>query len=210
MAGFSALSAGLALMAYCVLWIGIGWEGGGNGALMAAVTAAFFAAQDDPAPRMLSFLTWAVVASVVAGICLFGIFPAIHDLPMPMPMPMLLPIGALLHRPKTTRIALALMVHLTARLSLQNTYNPDIQSFVNAAVAMVLCIGFTVVLRRLFHKETAQTARANASPPALIHRRFVVQPIAALVGQKDHVHHQRHRNHRRGVNHELAHMAGLQ
>lgn len=142
MAAFSALSAGFALMAYCVLWIGIGWEGGGNGAMMAAVTAAFFAAQDDPAPSMLSFLTWAVVASVVAGIYLFGIFPAIHDFPMLVLVlaAVFLPIGALLHRPKTMLIALPLVVNLTALLSLQNTYNANIQSFVNAAVAMVLGI----------------------------------------------------------------------
>ncbi|NEL27649.1 MAG: FUSC family protein, partial [Xanthomonas perforans] len=102
------------------LWIGIGWEGGGNGAMMAAVTAAFFAAQDDPAPSMLSFLTWAVVASVVAGIYLFGIFPAIHDFPMLVLVlaAVFLPIGALLHRPKTMLIALPLVVNLTALLSL--------------------------------------------------------------------------------------------
>lgn len=142
MAAFSALSAGFALMAYCVLWIGIGWEGGGNGAMMAAVTAAFFAAQDDPAPSMLTFLTWAVVASVVAGIYLFGIFPAIHDFPMLVLVlaAVFLPIGALLHRPKSMLIALPLVVNLTALLSLQNTYNANIQSFVNAAVAMVLGI----------------------------------------------------------------------
>ncbi|REM96329.1 FUSC family protein, partial [Mycobacterium tuberculosis] len=79
MALFSAASAGVALMTYCVLWIGLGWEGGGNGAMMAAVAAAFFAAQDDPAPSMLSFLLWAIVASLVAGVYLFGIFPAVHD-----------------------------------------------------------------------------------------------------------------------------------
>ena len=152
MAAFSALSAGFALMAYCVLWIGIDWEGGGNGAMMAAVTAAFFAAQDDPAPSMVSFLTWAVVASVVAGIYLFGIFPAIHDFPMLVLVlaAVFLPLGALLHRPKTMLIALPLVVNLTALLSLQNTYNANIQSFVNAAVAMVLGIGFAVVLTRLF------------------------------------------------------------
>ncbi|NIK44274.1 FUSC family protein [Xanthomonas arboricola] len=158
MAAFSALSAGFALMAYCVLWIGIGWEGGGNGAMMAAVTAAFFAAQDDPAPSMLSFLTWAVVASVVAGIYLFGIFPAIHDFPMLVLVlaAVFLPIGALLHRPKTMLIALPLVVNLTALLSLQNTYNANIQSFVNAAVAMVLGIGFAVVLTRLFRSVGAE------------------------------------------------------
>ncbi|WDI93792.1 FUSC family protein [Xanthomonas campestris] len=158
MAAFSALSAGFALMAYCVLWIGIGWEGGGNGAMMAAVTAAFFAAQDDPAPSMVSFLTWAVVASVVAGIYLFGIFPAIHDFPMLVLVlaAVFLPLGALLHRPKTMLIALPLVVNLTALLSLQNTYNANIQSFVNAAVAMVLGIGFAVVLTRLFRSVGAE------------------------------------------------------
>lgn len=158
MAGFSALSAGIALMAYCVLWIGIGWEGGGNGAMMAAVTAAFFAAQDDPAPSMLSFLTWAVVASLVAGIYLFGIFPAIHDFPMLVLVlaAVFLPLGALLHRPRTMLIALPLVVNLTALLSLQNTYNANIQSFVNAAVAMVLGIGFAVVLTRLFRSVSAE------------------------------------------------------
>ncbi|MBB5765993.1 FUSC family protein [Xanthomonas euroxanthea] len=158
MVAFSALSAGVALMAYCVLWIGIGWEGGGNGAMMAAVTAAFFAAQDDPAPSMLSFLAWAVVASVVAGIYLFGIFPAIHDFPMLVLVlaAVFLPIGALLHRPKTMLIALPLVVNLTALLSLQNTYNANIQSFVNAAVAMVLGIGFAVVLTRLFRSVGAE------------------------------------------------------
>ncbi|EFF44204.1 conserved hypothetical protein [Xanthomonas citri pv. aurantifolii str. ICPB 11122] len=158
MAAFSALSAGFALMAYCVLWIGIGWEGGGNGAMMAAVTAAFFAAQDDPAPSMLSFLTWAVVASVVAGIYQFGIFPAIHDFPMLVLVLAagFLPLGALLHRPKSMLIALPLVVNLTALLSLQNSYSANLQSFVNAAVAMVLGIGFAVVLTRLFRSVGAE------------------------------------------------------
>ncbi|APO95748.1 FUSC family protein [Xanthomonas vesicatoria] len=158
MAAFSALSAGFALLAYCVLWIGIGWEGGGNGAMMAAVTAAFFAAQDDPAPSMVSFLTWAVVASVVAGIYLFGIFPAIHDFPMLVLVlaAVFLPLGALLHRPKSMLIALPLVVNLTALLSLQNTYNANIQSFVNAAVAMVLGIGFAVVLTKVFRSVGAE------------------------------------------------------
>ncbi|MBV6843259.1 FUSC family protein [Xanthomonas euvesicatoria] len=158
MAAFSALSAGFALMAYCVLWIGIGWEGGGNGAMMAAVTAAFFAAQDDPAPSMLSFLTWAVVASVVAGIYQFGIFPAIHDFPMLVVVlaAVFLPLGALLHRPRSMLIALPLVVNLTALLSLQNTYSANLQSFVNAAVAMVLGIGFAVVLTRLFRSVGAE------------------------------------------------------
>lgn len=53
-------------------------------------------------------------------------------------------------------IALPLVVNLTALLSLQNTYSANLQSFVNAAVAMVLGIGFAVVLTRLFRSVGAE------------------------------------------------------
>jgi len=162
MALFSAASAGVALMSYCVLWIGLGWEGGGNGAMMAAVAAAFFAAQDDPAPSMMSFLVWAVVASVVAGIYLFGIFPAVHDFGLLVLLLAVafLPLGVLLHNPKTMLFALPLTVNLVALLSVQNSYNANIQGFVNASVAMFIGIGFAVVMTRLFRSVGAEwTAR---------------------------------------------------
>ncbi len=158
MAAFSAASAGVALMVYCALWIGLGWEGGGNGAMMAAVAAAFFAAQDDPAPSMLSFLLWAVVASVVAAIYLFGVFPAVHDfgsLALVLAV-VFLPLGLLLHRPHTALIGLPLTVNLVALLNVQNTYSANIQSFINASVAMIIGIGFAVVMTRLFRSVGAE------------------------------------------------------
>ena len=162
MALFSAASAGFALMSYCMLWIGLGWEGGGNGAMMAAVAAAFFAAQDDPAPSMMSFLVWAMVASVVAGVYLFGIFPAVHDFGLLVLLlaVVFLPLGVLLHNPKTMLFALPLTVNLVALLSVQNSYNANIQGFVNASVAMFIGIGFAVVMTRLFRSVGAEwTAR---------------------------------------------------
>jgi uncharacterized membrane protein YccC len=162
MALFSAASAGVALMTYCALWITLGWEGGGNGAMMAAVAAAFFAAQDDPAPSMLSFLLWAIVASVVAGVYLFGVFPAVHDfgsLALVLAV-VFLPVGLLLHTPKNALIGLPLMVNLVALLNVQNTYNANIQSFINSSVAMFIGIGFAVVMTRLFRSVGAEwTAR---------------------------------------------------
>jgi uncharacterized membrane protein YccC len=149
-------------MTYCVLWIGLGWEGGGNGAMMAAVAAAFFAAQDDPAPSMLQFLLWAIVASLVAAVYLFGIFPAVHDfgsLALVLAV-IFLPLGLLLHRPKTALIGLPLTVNLVALLNVQNTYNANIQSFINSSVAMFIGIGFAVVMTRLFRSVGAEwTAR---------------------------------------------------
>jgi uncharacterized membrane protein YccC len=162
MALFSALSAGVALMSYCVLWIALGWEGGGNGAMMAAVTAAFFAAQDDPAPSMVSFLVWAMVASVVAGVYLFGVFPAVHDfglLALVLAVAFL-PLGLMLHHPKSALFALPLTVNLAALLSLQNTYSANIQTFLNSSIAMFIGIGFAVVMTRLFRSVGAEwTAR---------------------------------------------------
>jgi len=162
MAVFSALSAGAALMGYCALWIGLGWEGGGNGAMMAAVAAAFFASQDDPAPSMLSFLLWAIVASAVAAVYLFGIFPAVHDfgaLALVLAV-VFLPLGVLLHHPRTALSALPLTVNLVALLSVQNTYSANLQSFSNAAIAMFIGIGFAVVMTRLFRSVGAEwTAR---------------------------------------------------
>jgi uncharacterized membrane protein YccC len=162
MALFSAASAGVALMTYCALWIGLGWEGGGNGAMMAAVAAAFFAAQDDPAPSMLSFLLWAIVASLVAGVYLFGVFPAVHDfgsLAIVLAV-VFLPLGLLLHKPQTALIGLPLTVNLVALLNVQNTYNANIQSFINSSVAMFIGIGFAVVMTRLFRSVGAEwTAR---------------------------------------------------
>ena len=160
---FSALSAGAALMGYCTLWIGIGWEVGGMGAMMAAVTAAFFAAQDDPAPRMLSFGLWAAVASVVAGIYQFGIFPAIHDFGMLVLVlsAVFLPLGLLLHEPKTALFALPLTINLVALLSVQNTYNASLQTFINSSLAMILGIGFAVVMTRVFRSVGAEWTAAR-------------------------------------------------
>ncbi len=162
MALFSAASAGVALMTYCALWIALGWEGGGNGAMMAAVAAAFFAAQDDPAPSMLQFLLWAIVASLVAGVYLFGVFPAVHDfgsLALVLAV-VFLPLGLLLHRPQTALIGLPLTVNLVALLNVQNTYSANIQSFINSSVAMFIGIGFAVVMTRLFRSVGAEwTAR---------------------------------------------------
>lgn len=162
MAVFSALSAGAALMAYCVVWIALGWEAGGNGAMMAAVAAAFFAAQDDPAPSMMSFLGWAVVATAVAGIYQFGIFPAVHDFGLLVLLlaVVFLPLGVLLHHPKTMLSALPLTVNLVALLSVQNTYGANFEGFTNAAVAMFIGIGFAVVMTRVFRSVGAEwTAR---------------------------------------------------
>ena len=107
-------------------------------------------------------LVWAMVASVVAGVYLFGVFPAVHDfglLALVLAVAFL-PLGLMLHHPKSALFALPLTVNLAALLSLQNTYSANIQTFLNSSIAMFIGIGFAVVMTRLFRSVGAEwTAR---------------------------------------------------
>lgn len=112
---------------------------------------------------MVQFLVWAMVASVVAGVYLFGVFPAVHDfglLALVLAVAFL-PLGLLLHHPKSALFALPLTVNLAALLSLQNTYSANIQTFLNSSIAMFIGIGFAVVMTRLFRSVGAEGPRAG-------------------------------------------------
>ncbi|MFY1079772.1 FUSC family protein, partial [Escherichia coli] len=87
-----------------------------------------------------------------AGVYLFGVFPAVHDfglLALVLAVAFL-PLGLMLHHPKSALFALPLTVNLAALLSLQNTYSANIQTFLNSSIAMFIGIGFAVVMTRLF------------------------------------------------------------
>jgi len=159
---FAAASAGAALFSYCLLWIALGWQAGATGAMMTAVAASFFAAQDDPAPSMKMFLGWSLVAAIIAFVLLFGIIPAIHDaVPLVLVLAVVfLPLGVLMHQPRTTLIGLPIAVNLVMLLTLTNRYAADFQLFINSAVAMFIGMGFAVVLTRITRSVGAEwTAR---------------------------------------------------
>ncbi|SAI46366.1 multidrug efflux protein [Bordetella ansorpii] len=158
MAAMAALSTGASLFAYCLVWIAVGWEAGGNGAMMAAIASAFFASQDDPAPAIFGFGLWLAVAAVIGAVCLFGVFPAIHEFGTLVACLALifLPLGVMMYGPRTMQIGLPLTVNLAALLSVQNSREYDIVSFVNNAVAMVIGIGFAVVFTKVFRSVSVE------------------------------------------------------
>lgn len=162
MLAFSSLAAGATLFAYCMLWIAVGWTDGGTGAMMAAVTAAFFAAQDDPAPSIVAFLIWAAVTMLASGVYLFGVLPAIHDF-VPLVLvtaPYFLLVGLLSARPKLFLPGMILLTNFASLLSIQNQYVADFTRYANSAVSTVIGILFTVVTTRLFRSVGAEwTAR---------------------------------------------------
>jgi uncharacterized membrane protein YccC len=90
------------------------------------------------------------------------VFPAVHDfglLALVLAV-VFLPLGLMLHHPKSALFALPLTVNPAALLSLQNTYSANIQTFLNSSIAMFIGIGFAVVMTRLFRSVGAEwTAR---------------------------------------------------
>ena len=162
MVAFSAISAGIALLAYCAIWYVLGWEAGSSGAMMAAIVGAYFASQDDPVPSQLSFLACLVAASVLAMIYLFGVMPAVHEfssLVLVLAV-VFLPLGLLVYRTATAVIVWPLINNLLAQLGLHGNYTADLETFLNSSVAMFCGIVVAAVMTRQFRSVGAEwTAR---------------------------------------------------
>ncbi|MFT3815422.1 MAG: FUSC family protein [Acidovorax sp.] len=156
---FSSLAAGATLFSYCLLWIAVGWSDGVTGAMMAAVAAAFFAAQDDPAPGIVTFMTWAVISIVAAGVYLFGIIPMLHDL-VPLMLviaPAFLLIGLMASRPQLFLPGMILITNLASLMSVQNhAAGADFERYVNSSVASVVGMLFALLMTRLFRSVGAE------------------------------------------------------
>lgn len=149
---FSSLAAGATLFAYCLLWIAIGWPEGAFGAMMTAVAAAFFAAQDDPAPNIIVFMIWASVAILIAGIYLFGVLPAIRELvPLIVALsPVFLLAGLATTRPKLFLPGMILLTNFASLLSIQNRFVTDFSGYVNSSLSSLIGLLFAAVTTRLF------------------------------------------------------------
>jgi uncharacterized membrane protein YccC len=156
---FSSAAAGATLFAYCLLWIAIGWSEGGSGAMMAAVAAAFFAAQDDPAPNIFAMIVWATVAILTTGVYLFGVFPMIHDFwPLALVItPGFLTVGLMASSPKLFLPGMVLITNVASLMAIQNhSAGADFTSYVNSSVATVLGLLFALLMTRLFRSVGAE------------------------------------------------------
>ena len=158
MLSFAALSPGISLIAYCVLWIAIGWDGGGFGAMLGVVAASFFASQDDPTPQMSKMLVATLISLALVALYQFGVLPLVHDFGALVLVlaPAFLLLGLLIHDPKTMPYALPMTVNLATLLNLRSTYAGDFQAFVNSSVSIVLGVGFFIVMTRLFRSVGAE------------------------------------------------------
>ena len=162
---FASLAPGATLFSYCLLWIALGWPEGSYGAMMAAVAAAFFAAQDDPVPNILAFMVWAAISIVLAGVYIFGVLPAIHDfVPLVIVIaPFFLLAGLLTVRPRLFLPGMILLTNCASLLSVQNPsmLDPnqpvgDFSFFVNSSLSTLIGILFAAVVTRIFRSVGAE------------------------------------------------------
>jgi uncharacterized membrane protein YccC len=195
MAALSGLALMVAVLICCAIWILTAWPEGAIAATMAAVFSSFFAAQDDPAPAIVGFLVWSLLALPLAALYLFAILPAIDGFPMLVFVlaPALLVIGYLQAVPAWAPRAIALLIGFAGALSLQATFSANMAEFLNANMAQIVGVAMALVATRLMRSVGAGWAarrilrRGWREVAALARLRSVTAADVWIAGMLDRV-----------------------
>lgn len=148
---FTAAMVGLSVFVACTLWRLLGWDYGFSGVFLCAVVGCFFAAQDNPAPFIRSFLTWTLISTLAAGIYLFGLLPNIHTFEMlaiALALPLLLA-GTLSGRPQFNAAVMLFAVQTISTITLQETFKANFPVFGDVALSNLFGLSFAMVWARL-------------------------------------------------------------
>jgi uncharacterized membrane protein YccC len=174
----SAFAAVIAICACCLFWIATAWSSGSAAAMMAAVFCCFFATQDDPAPSIRTFSLYTLWSMPISAFYLLVVMPAIHGFEMLALTlaPAFILLGCFIARPASGLRAMATLIGVFGMLTLQDTGNADMASFLNSMLAQFIGMGsaliFTGLLRsvsgewtarRLLHKGWAELAAMGMS-----------------------------------------------
>jgi uncharacterized membrane protein YccC len=151
MALLSAVGVFITILVTCAIWIATGWPHGSAAPMMAAVGCSFFAAQDDPAPFIVSFANSAILGAVGAGAYLFAILPLATTFEMLVLAlaPALLLCGVFMAQPKTAPLAMGAAVNGSAMIAIQGSYSADFAAFTNSSVAVILGMWVAAIVTRL-------------------------------------------------------------
>ena len=147
----SAVTVFLVVLLTCAIWIATGWPDGSGAPMMASVGCCFFAAQDDPAPSILTFANSAIIGAVVSGLYLFGVLPHATNFEMLALAlaPALILCGVCMTQARTAPFAMGAAVNGSALLALQGSYTGDFAAFANTAIAVVGGMWVAVLITRL-------------------------------------------------------------
>jgi len=157
LAAFSAFGVFVSLLTCCAMWIATGWPDGSAAPMMGAVACCLFAAQDDPAPQILSFATSALIGAAGAGVYLFAILPLATSFEMLALAlaPALILCGLAMTHPRTTPMGMGAALNGATLLALQNGYNGEFAPFANGVIASVVGMWIGAVVTRLIRSVGA-------------------------------------------------------
>ncbi|MFK0329675.1 FUSC family protein [Rhizobium sp. NPDC090275] len=188
MAIHSGLAVMLSTFIAAALWIFTGWSQGAAAAMMAGVLCCIFATMDDPAPMMLKFMYVSIFAVAVAFVFEFGLLPLVHGyLPLAAALGLvLIPAGVLMPKPSLMIYGLGFGVNFPNMLALQDRLNPDLSSFLNSNLAMVIGLviacGTTVLVRSVGAEWTAyRVLRAGWADIVAVARKSDAPDFARLL-----------------------------
>jgi len=119
--------------------------------MLSAVTACFFAGQDDPVPGVRTFFGVTGLVVVLSFLYTFAVMPRITTIEMLIAslMPAFLLFAYLSARPATARMGGLLAVMLSADLSLDSSYTGNLDQFANSNIALLFGIAITGVILSL-------------------------------------------------------------
>ena len=151
MALLSAVGVFLTILITCAIWIATGWPHGSAAPMMAAVGCSFFAAQDDPAPFIVSFANSAILGALGAGTYLFAVLPLATTFEMLVLAlaPALLICGVFMAQPKTAPLAMGAAVNGSAMIAIQGSYSADFAAFANSSIAVIVGMWVAAIVTRL-------------------------------------------------------------
>ena len=151
LAGLAGLSAFLALLVSCALWIALAWPQGATVAMMAGTICALFGVRDDPVQPAQRFLLMSLLGSALALVYLFGILPQVDGflgLTLVL-LPVFLPLAMCLQQPALAASAVPVIIGSLGAMGLDHRFSADIAAFVNGALALNLGIVLAILALRL-------------------------------------------------------------
>ncbi|MDH3031839.1 FUSC family protein [Methylobacterium fujisawaense] len=157
LAAFSAFGVFVGLLVCCAIWIATGWPDGSAAPMMGAVACCLFAAQDDPAPQILSFTNSALVGALGAGFYLFAVLPLATSFEMLALAlaPALILCGLMMTQPRTAPMGMGAALNGATLLAIQNGYSGDFAPFANGVIASVVGMWVGAVVTRLIRSVGA-------------------------------------------------------
>jgi uncharacterized membrane protein YccC len=142
----------------CAFWILLSWPEGGAAAMMAAVTANLFSAQDNPVPSIVLFAKWSVVSIGLSALYVFAILPYVHNFETLTLVlaPALVVFGLCVSKSETQLLGLSMAINTAAMIGLQETFTIDTATFLNNSVAMTFGVILAAVMAALLRTLGAE------------------------------------------------------